>query len=178
MRGGLACGGYAAAMNPTNSGSPTREALRFTLERTSDRARAGRVETLHGTISTPAFMPVGTHGALKAMTPAQVADTGAQIILANTYHLALRPGEGLVEKLGGLHTFMQWPGPILTDSGGFQVFSLPGVEITDKSARFKNEVTGQTMDLMPSALEKADQRLAHQTGGSGDQDAHGGSASP
>ena len=123
--------------------------MRFTLERTSDRARAGRVETPHGAIETPAFMPVGTHGALKALTPAQVADSGAEIVLANTYHLALRPGEALVEKLGGLHSFMQWPGPILTDSGGFQVFSLPGVEITDKSARFKNEVTGKVMDLTP-----------------------------
>jgi queuine tRNA-ribosyltransferase len=104
-------------------------------------------------------MPVGTHGALKAMTPAQVADTRAEIVLANTYHLALRPGEALVEKLGGLHTFMQWPGPILTDSGGFQVFSLPGVEITDKSARFKNEVTGKTMDLTPERSIEIQNRL-------------------
>ena len=133
--------------DPSSSAQTT--ALQFQLQRTSDRARAGRIETPHGAIQTPAFMPVGTHGALKAMTPAQVSDTGAEIVLANTYHLALRPGEAVVEKLGGLHDFMQWPGPILTDSGGFQVFSLPGVEITDRSARFKNEVTGQTMDLTP-----------------------------
>jgi len=94
-------------------------------------------------------MPVGTHGAIKAMTPAQVRATGAGIVLGNTYHLALRPGEGLVEKLGGLHAFMRWSGPILTDSGGFQVFSLPSAEISDRGVRFKNEVSGDTMELTP-----------------------------
>ena len=138
--------------------SPTRR-FRFQCNGTSDRARAGRFETPHGPIETPAFMPVGTHGALKALTPAQVAETGAQIVLANTYHLALRPGEALVEKLGGLHEFMQWPGPILTDSGGFQVFSLPGVEITDKCATFQNEVTGKTMELTPERSIQIQNRL-------------------
>ncbi len=133
--------------------------FRFQRNGTSDRARAGRFETPHGPIETPAFMPVGTHGALKALTPAQVAETGAQIVLANTYHLALRPGEALVEKLGGLHEFMQWPGPILTDSGGFQVFSLPGVEITDKCATFQNEVTGKTMELTPERSIQIQNRL-------------------
>jgi queuine tRNA-ribosyltransferase len=94
-------------------------------------------------------MPVGTHGALKALTPAQVRAAGAEIVLANTYHLALRPGEALVAKLGGLHAFMRWQGPILTDSGGFQVFSLPRKEITDRGVRFKNEVDGSEMDLTP-----------------------------
>jgi queuine tRNA-ribosyltransferase len=94
-------------------------------------------------------MPVGTHGAVKAMTPSQVRATGAKIVLANTYHLALRPGEQAVAKLGGLHEFMRWSGPILTDSGGFQVFSLPKVDIDDRGARFKNEVTGEVMDLTP-----------------------------
>jgi queuine tRNA-ribosyltransferase len=142
-----------ASRDPDPAGEPDAtsgaEAFRFALDATSDGARAGRFQTPHGEIHTPAFMPVGTHGALKALTPAQVAETGAEIVLANTYHLALRPGEALVEKLGGLHAFMQWPGPILTDSGGFQVFSLPGVEITDRAARFRNEVTGDTMDLTP-----------------------------
>ena len=137
----------------------TTRGFRFKLEATSDRARAGRIETPHGAIQTPAFMPVGTHGALKALTPAQVADTGTEIVLANTYHLPLRPGEALVEKLGGLHAFMQWPGPILTDSGGFQVFSLPGVEITDRCARFQNEVTGKTMDLTPERSIEIQNRL-------------------
>jgi queuine tRNA-ribosyltransferase len=94
-------------------------------------------------------MPVGTHGAIKAMTPEQVRGAGAEIVLANTYHLSLRPGEGLVQKLGGLHGFMRWDGPILTDSGGFQVFSLPKVEISDRGVRFKNDVDGSTVDLTP-----------------------------
>jgi queuine tRNA-ribosyltransferase len=126
-----------------------RSAFSFRVEARSGAARAGRFETPHGTVHTPAFMPVGTHGAVKAMTPDQVAATGAEMVLANTYHLALRPGEGLVQKLGGLHGFMRWPGPILTDSGGFQVFSLPSKEISDRGVRFKNEVTGEAMELTP-----------------------------
>jgi queuine tRNA-ribosyltransferase len=94
-------------------------------------------------------MPVGTHGAVKAMTPEQVRATGAEVVLGNTYHLALRPGEGLVQKLGGLHDFMRWSGPLLTDSGGFQVFSLPNKEISDQGVRFKNEVDGSAMFLSP-----------------------------
>jgi queuine tRNA-ribosyltransferase len=94
-------------------------------------------------------MPVGTHGAVKAMTPDQVRSTGSEVLLGNTYHLALRPGEGLVSKLGGLHAFMCWDGPILTDSGGFQVFSLPNKEITDRGVRFRNEVDGSEIDLTP-----------------------------
>jgi queuine tRNA-ribosyltransferase len=121
----------------------------FALEARSGAARAGVFTTPHGDVHTPAFMPVGTHGAVKALTPDQVRATGAEMVLANTYHLALRPGEGLVAKLGGLHTFMRWPGPILTDSGGFQVFSLPKKEINDHGVRFRNEVTGDAMELTP-----------------------------
>ena len=113
-------------------------------------ARRGRLETPHGVIETPVFMPVGTHAAMKAMTPAQVQETGTQIILSNTYHLHLRPGEGLVEKAGGLHRFMGWDGPILTDSGGFQVFSLPNKRITDDGAYFKHEITGEEVYLDPA----------------------------
>jgi queuine tRNA-ribosyltransferase len=94
-------------------------------------------------------MPVGTHGAVKAMTPAQVAATGAEVVLANTYHLMLRPGEALVAKLGGLHRFMRWERTILTDSGGFQVFSLPKKEIQDHGVRFKNEIDGSVVELTP-----------------------------
>jgi len=112
-------------------------------------ARRGRLTTPHGTIETPIFMPVGTAGALKALTTAQVAEAGAQIILANTYHLHLQPGEGLVQKAGGLHRFMGWDKPILTDSGGFQVFSLPHKKITDDGVFFKNEVTGKEVFLGP-----------------------------
>jgi queuine tRNA-ribosyltransferase len=128
---------------------PAEAPFRFTLEARSGAARAGTFHTPHGPVATPTFMPVGTHGAVKAMMPDQVRATGAQMVLSNTYHLALRPGEGLVAKLGGLHRFMQWPGPILTDSGGFQVFSLPGKDITDHGVRFRNEVDGSTMDLTP-----------------------------
>jgi queuine tRNA-ribosyltransferase len=113
------------------------------------RARRGRLHTPHGVIETPIFMPVGTHGALKAMTPAQVGDAGAQIILANTYHLHLKPGEALVAKAGGLHRFMGWERPILTDSGGFQVFSLPKKEITEDGVYFAHEVSGERIFLGP-----------------------------
>jgi queuine tRNA-ribosyltransferase len=126
--------------------------MRFTLLK-KDRqtaARRGRLETAHGTIETPIFMPVGTHAAMKAMTPDQVKATGAQIILSNTYHLHLRPGEGLIAKAGGLHSFMSWNGPILTDSGGFQVFSLPNKRITEDGAYFKHEITGEEVYLDPA----------------------------
>ena len=121
----------------------------FRLHGSDGDARAGSFTTPHGAFQTPAFMPVGTHGALKALTPDQVRATGAQIVLSNTYHLHLRPGEGLVEKLGGLHAFMRWDGPILTDSGGFQVFSLPKVQISDPGVRFTHEITGDVVDLTP-----------------------------
>jgi queuine tRNA-ribosyltransferase len=123
----------------------------FTLLATdkTTAARRGRFTTPHGVIETPIFMPVGTHAAMKAMTPAQVDETGAQIILANTYHLHLKPGEALVQKAGGLHRFMNWPKPILTDSGGFQVFSLPKKKITDEGVFFKHEVSGDEIFLGP-----------------------------
>jgi len=125
--------------------------FRFELLATdrTTRARRGRLHTPHGVIETPIFMPVGTHGALKAMTTAQVLETGAQIILANTYHLHLKPGEQLVAKAGGLHRFMAWDRPILTDSGGFQVFSLPKKEITEEGVFFAHEVSGERIFLGP-----------------------------
>ena len=89
----------------------------------SSAARLGSLTTAHGTVETPVFMPVGTAGAVKGTTPRQLKETGSEIILANTYHLLLRPGVETIEKLGGLHKFMAWEGPILTDSGGYQVFS-------------------------------------------------------
>jgi queuine tRNA-ribosyltransferase len=113
-------------------------------------ARRGTLTTPHGVIETPIFMPVATHAAMKAMTPQQVSESGAQIILANTYHLHLRPGEALVEKAGGLHQFMAWNGPILTDSGGFQVFSLPNKRITEEGAFFRHEITGEEVFLDPA----------------------------
>jgi queuine tRNA-ribosyltransferase len=126
--------------------------LRFALERVdpASGARAGRLFTAHGEVETPVFMPVGTQAAVRAMTPDQVRATGARILLANTYHLAVQPGERLVRKAGGLHSFMSWDGPILTDSGGFQVFSLPDKEVTAEGVRFRPSRDGtDTMMLTP-----------------------------
>jgi queuine tRNA-ribosyltransferase len=114
-------------------------------------ARLGRVHTRHGSFDTPAFMPVGTQGTVKGLLPGQVAGAGAQIILANTYHLMLRPGEKVVAELGDLHAFMGWPGPILTDSGGFQVFSLADISrINDDGVVFKSHVDGAIVHLTPA----------------------------
>src|SRR3954463_13446562 len=125
----------------------TYELLQGDLE---TRARLGRVTTRHGHFDTPAFMPVGTQGTIKGLLPEQVAATGAQCILANTYHLMLRPGEQVVEVLGDLHRFMGWPGPILTDSGGFQVFSLAEMNrITDGGVTFKSHIDGAVIHLTP-----------------------------
>jgi len=116
----------------------------------SSRARIGRVTTRHGAFDTPAFLPVGTQGSIKGLLPHEVAGAGAQIILANTYHLMLRPGEKAVAELGDLHRFMGWNGPILTDSGGFQVFSLADLNrITDEGVTFKSHVDGSTVHLTP-----------------------------
>jgi hypothetical protein len=119
------------------------------LKQDPSGARLGELALARGTVPTPTFMPVGTLAAVKGVTPVQVAETGAGICLANTYHLALQPGADKIAKLGGLHAFMGWKRPILTDSGGFQVFSLPRKEITDRGVRFHNEVDGSEMDLTP-----------------------------
>ncbi len=113
-------------------------------------ARRGRFHTPHGPVETPAFMPVGTQGTVKGLTIDQVADTGAQMILGNTYHLALRPGEDVVADLGGLHAFFGWKGPILTDSGGFQLFSLADrTKISEHGAVFRSHIDGSTLELTP-----------------------------
>ena len=123
-------------------------ALSFELLRSDGAARLGRVTTRHGAFDTPAFMPVGTQGSVKGLSPEQVAATGSQIILANTYHLMLRPGEKTVAELGDLHRFMAWPGPILTDSGGYQVFSLADInQINDDGVIFKSHVDGAIVHL-------------------------------
>jgi queuine tRNA-ribosyltransferase len=136
--------------------------MKFTLLKkdTSSAARLGILQTSHGEIQTPIFMPVATHGAMKPLTPAQIHETGAQIILSNTYHLHLQPGEGLVKKAGGLHTFMAWEKPILTDSGGFQVFSLPKKRITEEGVFFKHEMTGEEIYLDPAKAIGIQQELA------------------
>ncbi len=117
---------------------------------TASRARAGVFHTPHGDILTPAFAPVGTQATVKALTPAQLAEVGASLVLANTYHLYLRPGDELVRDLGGLHRFMAWPGPILTDSGGFQVFSLADSRKIDADgATFRSHVDGSIHRFTP-----------------------------
>jgi queuine tRNA-ribosyltransferase len=124
--------------------------ITYTLLAQDCAARLGRVHTPHGFFDTPAFMPVGTQGTIKGLPPTMVADTGAQCILANTYHLMLRPGEQVVATLGDLHRFMAWPGPILTDSGGFQVFSLSDInEISDEGVTFKSHIDGSVVHLTP-----------------------------
>ncbi len=134
--------------------------ITFHLEATDHAARAGRIVTPHGTIDTPVFMPVGTQGTVKGLTPEMVRAAGAQIILGNTYHLALRPGDELVRDLGGLHTFMNWSGPILTDSGGFQVFSLATqVKITDHGAKFKSHIDGSPLELTPERAVEIQENL-------------------
>lgn len=114
------------------------------------QARVGIWHTPHGSVETPRFMPVGTVGTIKGLTPAQVETTGAQMILANTYHLHLQPGESIVEKAGGLHSFMGWNGPILTDSGGFQVFSLSELrELKETGVTFRSPRDGRMIELTP-----------------------------
>ena len=114
------------------------------------RARAGVLATPHGVVATPAFMPVGTYGAVKALTPEEISACGAGIILGNTYHLYLRPGHEIVRKLGGLHRFASWDGAVLTDSGGFQVFSLaPFRKVTEEGVDFRSHLDGSLHHLTP-----------------------------
>ena len=122
----------------------------FRLDATQGAARAGTLALPHGNIQTPAFMPVGTHGVVRGLSPADVARTGAQIVLGNTYHLHLRPGEEVVRRMGGLHRFTTWPRPMLTDSGGFQVFSLEGLRrIGEDGVEFQSHVDGTYRTLTP-----------------------------
>jgi queuine tRNA-ribosyltransferase len=132
----------------------------FSLLARSGTARRGRLATAHGTVETPAFMPVGTAGTIKAMTAEAVKETGAEIVLANTYHLMLRPGAERVERLGGLHRFMNWEGPILTDSGGFQVMSLAKLrEIDETGVRFQSHIDGAREELTPERAIDIQRRL-------------------
>jgi len=129
-----------------------RSALFFAATARDDRcqARAGRVSTKNGAFDTPAFMPVGTAGTVKALTPEQLRQAGAQVILANTYHLFLRPGTDIIRKFGSLHRFMAWDKPILTDSGGFQIFSLrSNSRVSEQGVRFQSHLDGSRFDLTP-----------------------------
>ena len=124
--------------------------MKLTVRETAGAARRGEIAFRRGTVQTPAFMPVGTYGTVKSVTPEEVASDGAEIILGNTFHLMLRPGPEIVRKHGGLHEFMNWHGPILTDSGGFQVFSLAAMrKLSEEGVTFQSPVNGDTVFLTP-----------------------------
>src|SRR6188768_3050950 len=124
--------------------------MKFELHRTDGLARRGTLTLAHGTVETPAFMPVGTYGAVKTMSPAELREINAHIVLGNTFHLWLRPGLEVIGAHGGLHRFMAWPGPILTDSGGFQVFSLGALrKISEDGVAFQSPINGDALFLTP-----------------------------
>ena len=132
----------------------------FEVQATEGNARAGLLHTRHGEVQTPAFMAVGTQGSVKALDPADLSFIGATVVLANTYHLYLRPGVEVVENLGGVHGFMGWDGPMLTDSGGFQVFSLEHLrEITEEAVLFKSHIDGSTHRFSPEAAIRYQEQL-------------------
>src|SRR6188768_3357327 len=124
--------------------------MKFELHRTDGLARRGTLTLAHGTVETPAFMPVGTYGAVKTMSPAELKEIGAHIVLGNTFHLWLRPGLEVIGAHGGLHRFMGWDRPILTDSGGFQVFSLGALrKISEEGVDFASPINGDRLHLTP-----------------------------
>ena len=132
----------------------------FTLFSTDGPARRGRLDTPHGPVDTPVFMPVGTQATVKGLTPEQVRAAGTQILLGNTYHLTLRPGDELIAELGGLHRFMAWDGPILTDSGGFQVFSLAQIrKVSDEGVSFRSHIDGALLNLTPERAIRIQENL-------------------
>ena len=136
--------------------------MRFTVHHRdpASKARSGVIETAHGSFRTPAFMPVATKGAVKTLTPRDLTEMGVEIVLSNTYHLSIRPGIDRVEKRGGLHRFMGWDGPILTDSGGYQIFSLAKLtKITDEGANFQSHVDGKPTFFSPEEVVKMQERL-------------------
>ena len=137
-----------------------QSSFNFTLEATIGSARAGRFTTPHGVVQSPAFMAVGTLATVKALDPDDLRAMGAQMILANAYHLHLRPGDELVRELGGLHEFMQWDGPILTDSGGFQVFSLEGLRTVDEDGvDFRSHLDGSLRRFTPESVMRIERNL-------------------
>ncbi len=133
----------------------------FVVEAVDGAARAGLLQTAHGSIRTPAFMPVGTKGTVKTLLPAEVRALGAEVVLANTYHLHFRPGEEVIAELGGIHAFTGWDGPILTDSGGFQVFSLRDTlaRVDDEGVTFRSVYDGSTERLTPERVAEIQTRL-------------------
>jgi queuine tRNA-ribosyltransferase len=159
----------AAGVSPAYLGGCSRngrvrptvaDRLTFQVTARCGKARRGVISTPHGNIDTPAFMPVGTRAAIKGLSPAQLEHTGTQVVLANTYHLMLRPGTEVVQQLGGLHRFMAWEAPVLTDSGGYQVFSLAELrKINDEGVEFRSHVDGATLRLSPESSIAAQNQL-------------------
>src|SRR5512143_3805600 len=134
--------------------------MAFVVEARDGRARAGRLTTPHGDVETPVFMPVGTAGAVKAVLHRDLREIGATVLLANTYHLMLRPGDELVARLGGLHGFTGWSGPFLTDSGGYQVFSLAALrKLDEEGVRFQSHIDGTPHLLSPERSLAVQQNL-------------------
>ena len=134
--------------------------MKFEVLHTDQRARRGRLSFARGAVATPAFMPVGTYGTVKAMTPEELQGTGAEIILGNTFHLMLRPGTEIIQRHGDLHDFMHWSGPILTDSGGFQVFSLAKIrQISREGVTFQSPINGDTIFLDPERSMQVQREL-------------------
>lgn len=134
--------------------------LQYQCHKETGQARAGLLHTPHGTVNTPAFMPVGTYGTVKAMTPQNLKEVGASIILSNAYHLWIRPGHKLIGEMGGLHHFMGWDGPILTDSGGYQVFSLKDFrKISEEGVRFRSPKDGQYRMMTPEVCIEIQETL-------------------
>src|SRR3954465_5959304 len=133
----------------------------FTLSAADGAARAGTLHTTHGDVPTPAFMPVGTKGTVKTVLPDELTAVGTSILLGNTYHLHFRPGEELIAELGGLHRFMGWAGPILTDSGGFQVFSLRDtlLAVDDDGVTFRSVYDGDPERFTPESVAETQRRL-------------------
>ena len=132
----------------------------FEIQAQSGKGRRGALHTAHGVFSTPAFMPVGTLGSVKGVSPSQLEDLGAEIVLSNTYHLHIRPGDELIMELGGLHKFMNWSGPILTDSGGYQVFSLTKLRnISERGVSFRSHVDGALVELTPESVVRIQENL-------------------
>src|SRR5947199_4639549 len=135
-------------------------AITFEVLHADGAARAGRLHTAQGTVETPVFMAVGTQATVKGLTPQQLEEAGVQVVLGNTYHLALRPGDELIAEMGGLHRFMGWPHPILTDSGGYQVYSLAAnLKIDDRAAVFRSHHDGNLLELTPEKAVRIQENL-------------------
>src|SRR5215217_6521649 len=134
--------------------------FRFNLQARHGRARAGAFDTPHGQVETPAFMPVGTLATVKSLDPIDLTNMGATMILSNAYHLHLRPGDELVKEMGGLHKFMNWDRPILTDSGGFQVFSLEGLrKVSEDGVEFQSHIDGSRRFFTPESVMQIERNL-------------------